>query len=174
MKVYFFKTCLFCKQYSFSPKHIVLLWVPFYFVETSRFICCLWYLNVWVELSTVSWHIVALWKRILKRVFLACGQLLKATYIERNWPPFLNGLAKSNYCIWRNQQNNHRRPFKSHSKKNARTTMRKRRYSTFKIKEHNSYSSKEKKFPTFFFSPPNFFFVSNGEWQTLLWTRFNF
>ena len=171
---FFFQNLAVLQIVLFFPRNIILLPTQSYFVETSRFICCLWYLNVWVELSAVSWHIVALWKRILKRVFLACGQLLKATYIERNWPPFLHGLAKNKYCVWRNQQHNHRRPFKSHSKKNARTTMRKRRYSTFKIKEHNSYSSKEKKFPTFFFLLQTLFFVSNAEWQTLLWTRFNF
>ena len=67
--------------------------------------------------------LLLLWKRILKRVFSACGQFLKATYSERNWP-LLNGLAKNKYCVWRKKQHNHRRPLKS-SSKNTHTTMMK-------------------------------------------------
>ena len=150
MKVSFFKTYLFCKLYFF-PWHNVLLPTQLYFVETSRFISCLWYLNVWVKLSAVSLHVVALWKRILKRVFSACGQLLKATYIERNWPPSKRTCKEQTLRL--KEQHNRRRPLKSSSKNNTRATMSTQHLNT---RTTTHYSPKEKKF--LFFSPLNAFF----------------
>ena len=146
MKVSFFKVWLFCTLFLFSQKNVVLLHGVLYFVETSRFISCLWYLNVWVELSAVSLHVVALWKRILKRAFSAYRQLLKATYSERNWPPFKR-LAKNKYYVGRNKQ--HNRPWWN-------------RYST--LKKRTPHKEKEISKLCFFFSssPPNSFFLSNN------------
>ena len=141
---FFFQSLAVLQTLLFFPKHVVSLLQVLYFIETSRFISCLWYLNVWVELSAVSLHVVALWKRILKRVFSACGQHLKATYSERNWPPFKR-LAKNKYYVGR---------------KNTHTTMMKQ-VLNIKKKEHLTKKKKFPKFVSFFFllSSKLFFFV---------------
>ena len=156
---FFFQSLAVLQTLLFFPKHVVSLLQVLYFIETSRFISCLWYLNVWVELSAVSLHVVALWKRILKRVFSACGQLLKATYSERNWPPFKR-TCKEQILRWKEQT--------------TQSTMMKQ-VLNIKKKEQQLIFLTKKKFPKFV----SFFFLLSSKLffcriMTVLWTRFNF
>ena len=117
--------------------------------------------------------LLLLWKRILKRVFSACGQLLKATYSERNWPLFKRTCKEQILCLKEETTQSSaslEKFFEEYSHDHDETGTQ-----HLKKKEQQFNLPKEKKFPMFhsFFLPllQTLFFSSN---MTVLWTRFNF
>ena len=117
--------------------------------------------------------LLLLWKRILKRVFSACGQLLKATYSERNWPLFKRTCKEQILCLKEETTQSSaslEKFFEEYSHDLDET-------GTQQLKKRTTIQSSQKKrnfqyFILFFSSyPPNSFFFSN---MTVLWTCFNF